>query len=121
MSNITGMFCYRLRSDIDMDAYQAEVFRMYERLTGNPDFGFVSLHSYSGMEGDNALVAEFSSLEGLQAWRKDPEHLKVQKRSRAEWFESYWVAELVIRTTYDRQSGRTVLRSEPYGEMSPAQ
>lgn len=115
MSNITGMFCYRFRDDIDMDVYQSEVLRMYERLTGNPDFGFVALHSYSGMEGDNVLVAEFASYEALVAWREDPEHLKVQERARAEWFESYWTAELVIRATFDRASGRRVLRTEPAG------
>jgi hypothetical protein len=113
LSNITGMFCYRYRDDIDMDAYQSEVMRMYERLTSNPDFGFVALHSYSGLEGDNVLVAEFSSYEGLMAWRNDPEHLKVQERARAEWFESYWTAQVVVRATFDRSSGRTELRNEP--------
>ena len=113
MSGITGMFCYRYREGIDMDAYQSEVLRMYERVTSNPAFGFVSLHGYTGMEGDNVLIAEFSSYEGLMAWREDPEHLKIQQRARDEWFESYWTAEVVIRATFDRSSGRDVLRSEP--------
>lgn len=115
VSNITGMFCYRYRDGIDMDAYQSAVLRMYERLTGDPDFGFVGLQSYSGPEGDNVLIAEFSSHDGLAAWRQDPEHLQVQERARAEWFESYWTAEVVIRATFNRESGRNVLRTDPVG------
>lgn len=115
MSKITGMFCYTYRDDIDMAAYEAEVLRMYERLTSNPDFGFLSLHTYTGTEGDNVLVAEFSSYEGLMAWREDPEHLKIQERARTEWFESYWTAELVVRATFNRESGRSVLRTAPVG------
>lgn len=115
MSTITGMFCYRYREGIDMDLYQSEVLRMYERVTGNPEFGFVALHGYTGMEGDNLLIAEFSSYEGLMAWREDPEHRKIQERARAEWFESYWTAEVVTRATFDRVGGRNELRSEPVG------
>lgn len=105
---ITGMFCYRLRPDIDMDEYQAEVFRMYERVTGNPDFGFVGLNTFTSDNGENVLIAEFESLEGLEAWRNDPEHLTTQERGRTEWFESYWIAELIPRASFDRIAGRRI-------------
>ena len=103
------MFCYRLRPDIDMDEYQAEVLRMYERVSGNPDFGFVDLNSYEGPDGESVLIARFESMEGLEAWRNDPEHVVTQERGRTEWFESYWLAQLTPHVTFDRAKGRQVL------------
>lgn len=105
---VTGMFCYRFRAGIDLDEYQSEAFRMFELVSGNPAFGFVGLKVYAGDDGENVLIAEFESVDGLEAWRDDPEHLIVQERGRTDWFESYWVAELTPRAHFDRNSGRSV-------------
>lgn len=96
-----------------MDEYQAEAFRMYERLSGNPDFGLVSIKTFGADDGEMVLIAEFESSEGIEAWRNDPEHVPVQERGRNEWFESYWTAELKPRARFDRVNGRQVTDSAP--------
>ena len=103
---ITGIFCYRLRSDVDLEEYQAQAFRMFERVTGNPDFGLIDLKNLAGADGETVLLAQFASPEGIKAWRNDPEHLIIQERGRTEWFESYWGGEVIPRYTFDRESGR---------------
>jgi hypothetical protein len=35
-------------------------------------------------------VARFDSLEALEAWRTDPEHLEAQEKGRSSWFQEYW-------------------------------
>lgn len=89
-----------------MAAYEAEAFRMYQRVAGNPEFGFVDLKSFKGEAGEEVLVATFESLEGIEAWRNDPEHVLTQERGRTEWFDSYWGGEIVRHWEYDRETGR---------------
>ena len=103
---ITGFFCYKLRDGIDMAAYQAEAFRMYELVSGNPEYGLVDLKSFQGEGGEHVLVATFKTLEGIEAWRNDPEHVATQERGRNEFFDSYWGGEIIRHWEYDRDTGR---------------
>lgn len=41
-------------------------------------------------EGEDLVVARFDSLESLEAWRTNPEHLETQQRDRAFWSQEYW-------------------------------
>jgi hypothetical protein len=106
---VTGMFVFRLRDDIDLDEYQEQQFRMYELVTGNPAYGFVSINNYTSASGDTVLIAEFETLEGITAWRNNPEHLVIQERARTEWFEHYWGGEVTRLYEFDRQRGRVEL------------
>ncbi len=36
-------------------------------------------------------VVRFDSLEALDAWRIQPEHLEAQEKDRALWSERYWI------------------------------
>ncbi len=103
---VTGFFCYKLRADADMDAYKAETFRMYERVASNPAFGFVDLQAFDGPDGTNVLIATFETVEGIEAWRNDPEHVVTQERGRREWFESYWGGEIIRHWEFDQATGR---------------
>lgn len=106
---ITGFFCYKLRPGVDMEAYEAEAFRMYERVASNPEFGFIDMQAFSGPDGENVLVARFETIEGIEAWRNDPEHLVTQERGRTEFFDSYWGGELIRHWEFDRATGRREL------------
>ena len=110
---VTGIFIYRLRRGIDEDEYQAEAFRMFERVSSNPEFGLLDFKAYAGPDGESVLIASFESLEGVQAWRNDLEHLEIQERGRAEWYESYWGGRGVRHYEFDRQTGRHDLSSAP--------
>jgi heme-degrading monooxygenase HmoA len=103
---VTGIFHYKLRADIDMAEYEAEVFHMYELVSGNPAFGLVDLQTFNGPDGDNVLVATFEHAEGIEAWRNDPEHVVTQERGRTEWFESYWGGEIIRHYDFDQATGR---------------
>jgi heme-degrading monooxygenase HmoA len=105
------MFVYRLRADVNLDEYQAAVFRMYELLTGDPAFGFVSLNTFDAADGQSGLIAEFESAEGVAAWARDPEHLETQERGRTEFYESYWGAEVIKRYEFDRVGGRRLVET----------
>ena len=109
---VTGTFVFRLRKDIDLDAYQQAQFRMYEIVSGDPAYGFISIDSYESASGETVLMAEFESYDGMQAWRQHPEHLVTQERGRTEWFESYWGAQLIRLYEWDPEGGRRVL-AEP--------
>jgi heme-degrading monooxygenase HmoA len=106
---VTGVFSYRLRDGIDMEEYQAEAFRMFERLCSNAEFGFRDLKVYNAPDRYGLLVAQFDSVVGVRAWRDDPEHLPVQERGRREWYESYWGGHVVPHYEFDVQKGRQEL------------
>jgi hypothetical protein len=114
---VTGMFLYRLRADIDLDAYYELVFRMYELVSGDPAYGFVSMNTFEAADGQSGLIAEFESVEGAAAWTRNPEHLAIQERARTEFYESYWVAEVIKRAEFDQVGGRRLLET---GERLPA-
>jgi hypothetical protein len=106
---VTGMFVYRLRAGIDMDDYYQHVIRMYELVSGDPAFGFVSMNTFETADGQSGLIAEFESAEGVVAWARNPEHLEIQERARAEFYESYWGAEVIRRYEFDRVDGRRLV------------
>ena len=107
---VTGIFVYRLRADADIDEYQQMAFRMYELVSGDPAFGFVSLNTFEAADGQSGLIAEFESAEGVAAWSRDPEHLAMQERGRTEFYESYWGAEAIRRYEFDRVGGRRLVQ-----------
>jgi heme-degrading monooxygenase HmoA len=53
--------------------------------------GFISYNSYVSDDGEEMIVARFDSLETLEAWRTDPEHLETQEEGRSSWFQEYWI------------------------------
>ncbi len=50
--------------------------------------GFVSVKDYSAQDGEMLVLAEFDSLEAVDAWKAHPEHLIAQKRGQ-EFFSGY--------------------------------
>ncbi len=53
--------------------------------------GFISYNAYTDEGGEEMIVVRFDSLDALDRWRNDPEHLETQEKSRALWSEDYWV------------------------------
>ncbi len=77
------------RPDIDVEEYGRASARMQEIVASMP--GFISYNSYVSDEGDDLIVVRFDSLESLEAWRTQPEHLATQERDRSSWSQEYWV------------------------------
>ncbi len=51
--------------------------------------GFVSVKDYSAQDGEMLVLAEFDSLEAVDAWKAHPEHLIAQRRGYEEFFADY--------------------------------
>jgi heme-degrading monooxygenase HmoA len=76
------------RPGIDAEEYGRAAVRMREIVASIP--GFISFNSYVSDDGEELQVARFDSLEALEAWRTDPEHLEAQEKGRSSWFQEYW-------------------------------
>ena len=82
------LFKTQPRPDIDQEAYQRASARMYELASKMP--GFISIKGYTADDGERLSIVKFESAETMEAWRTHPEHVAVQRRARAEFYESYW-------------------------------
>ena len=78
----------RVRPEL-AEEYQAEFDRLWEIAKHQP--GFISRKSYFGEDGETVSIQEWESPEHLQAWRDHPEHVAIQKRGRAEFYQDYTV------------------------------
>ena len=83
------IFKIETRADIDGVEYQKASERMHALAA--TIHGFISLKGCSSDDGENFAIARFASEESLEAWRNHPEHVEVQRRARAEFYESYSV------------------------------
>ena len=77
------------RADIDAAEYERAGERMQALVTQMP--GFISAKRYSSSDGEGFTMVKFASEEALEAWRRHPEHVAVQRRAREEFYERYWV------------------------------
>jgi heme-degrading monooxygenase HmoA len=77
------------RADIDAAEYERAGERMQTLVSQMP--GFVSAKRYSSADGEAFTLVKFESEEALDAWRRHPEHVAVQRRGREEFYERYWV------------------------------
>ena len=106
---IHGAFNFRLRDDIDVEAYHALQYEMFSIISSDPKYGFVDLKAYSTDGQEGVLIATFEHEEGLQLWREQADHMVTQQRGRDEFYEWYWVATLTKRVEFDRENGRRVV------------
>lgn len=92
-------FHYVLREDCDTKAYLDLSAAMYEIVTSNPDYEFVSIERF-GTEFEGVVLERFQSLEGAKRWARCPEHRAAMKRGRAEFYERYEGAGTVVDHEY---------------------
>lgn len=81
------VFRNRKRSDIDAAAYAADAAQMEE--LARRQVGFLTFKSYTADDGEVIALSEWSSAAAARAWGGHPEHLRIQHRGRAEYYESY--------------------------------
>ncbi len=62
--------------------------------------GFIAVKDFSAQDGEGVVIAEFESLESVDAWKAHPEHVAAQGRGREEFFADYQIQVCsLIRTT----------------------
>jgi heme-degrading monooxygenase HmoA len=83
---IVVVFRSRLR-DGGSPAYTETGRRMEELARRQP--GFVSLKTFTADDGERVTISEFQSLDAVDAWRAQLEHLEAQRRGRTEFYAEY--------------------------------
>lgn len=82
-----NVFRNRKRADIDAEAYAADAARMVAMAQAMP--GFISYQHFHAADGEAVSISEWASVEEAQAWARHPDHLAVQAKGRAQYYESY--------------------------------
>ncbi len=81
------VFRSRKRADLDAFSYDADLTLMEELAAVQP--GFRSFKAYTAEDGETAAISEWDSEADALAWRRMTEHVGVQLKGRAEYYESY--------------------------------
>jgi len=81
------VFRSRKRADIDAPVYEAVAARMEALAARQP--GYIGFKSYTADDGESIALSEWTDEAAALAWRKVAEHAEVQRRGRAEFYESY--------------------------------
>lgn len=80
---------FRNRKCVEMDpaAYSADAARMEE--LARDQTGFISFKSYAADDGEVIALSQWQSESAARDWARNAEHLVVQSRGRADYYESY--------------------------------
>jgi len=81
-----AIFRTTMKPQVDMEEFIALHHRMNEIVADVP--GFVSVKLFRAEDGETLALAEFESLEALNAWRDHPEHIVARQRG-SEFFGHY--------------------------------
>ena len=77
---------YKVRPDADREGLGRLWTRMHEIVTSDIAYEFLGSRLYSAQDESSLMLYEFGSLEGLNRFAAEPEHLTTQRRG-AEFFE----------------------------------
>ena len=75
------------RTDHDDAGYAAAAARMEELATRVE--GFLGIESARADDGTGITVSYWTDEAAVETWRAHPEHLDIQARGRAHWYEWY--------------------------------
>ena len=79
------------------ETYFATAARMCELATSN--YGCIDFTSVT--EGDKEIsISYWDSLEQIQKWKQDEEHLKAQAMGKGKWYKSYQVRIVEVIRAY---------------------
>jgi heme-degrading monooxygenase HmoA len=83
-----AIFRTTMNSNVNTEEFIVLHRRMTEIVNTMP--GFVSVKLFRAEDGETLALAEFESLEALNAWRDHPEHVVARQRG-PEFFADYSV------------------------------
>ena len=81
------VFRNRKRAEIDSSAYAMDAARMEQLAPGQT--GFLSFKSYVADDGEVIALSEWETMAAARSWAEHADHLAVQRKGRAEYYESY--------------------------------
>jgi heme-degrading monooxygenase HmoA len=99
------VFCTRVKLQADFEALNALNQKMLAIVSRMP--GYLSMKDYSAQDGESVVIAEFDSLESVDAWKAHPDHVAAQRRGREEFFADYriQVCNLIRTSEFSAESG----------------
>ncbi len=86
------------RTSEDGEGYGAVAERMVELAAEQP--GFCGIDSVRADEGFGVTVSYWDSLEAIEAWRDQAEHLEAQRLGRERWYHRFEVHIAKIERSY---------------------
>jgi heme-degrading monooxygenase HmoA len=81
------VFRTHVKPQVDLEQLNALHQKMVALVSTMP--GFLSVKDFSAPDGEFLVIAEFDSLESVDAWKAHPEHRVAQRRGREEFFADY--------------------------------
>ncbi len=73
----------------DRSGYEEMTQRMLELCAQQP--GFISAESVRDPDGRGITVCTWESLESIEAWGHEPEHVAAQEEGRTRWYDGYHI------------------------------
>jgi heme-degrading monooxygenase HmoA len=83
------VFRFHARPEADLEEMGALTERMGAIVSKMP--GFLGVKDFAAQDGEVAVIAEFESLEAVDAWKAHPEHVAAQRQGRKVFFADYRV------------------------------
>jgi heme-degrading monooxygenase HmoA len=96
------VFRTRVKPHADFEKLNALNQQMVALVSRMP--GFLSIKDFSAQDGEFAVIAEFDSLESVEAWKAHPDHRVAQQRGREEFFVDYRIQVCNLIRTSEFQS-----------------
>jgi heme-degrading monooxygenase HmoA len=84
-----NVFRSRKRANYDAAAYAADAARM--EALARAQKGFISFRTYAAEDGETLSMSEWATEEDARAWQRNAEHVAVQSKGRADYYETYTV------------------------------
>ena len=87
------------RSTQDSAGYNHAANRMVELARQQP--GFLGIESVRQADGLGITISYWKTLEDIQNWKQNSEHLSAQQQGREDWYTNYQVKICKIERQYE--------------------
>ncbi len=84
-----NVFRHRKATGFDAEAYARDADRM--EALAREQKGFIAFRRYTSPDGEFLSMSEWETREDAQAWARHPEHVDIQGRGRAQYYQTYVV------------------------------
>ena len=86
------------RAGAEEDGYAEAAAEMVSLASAQP--GFLGVESARGPDGVGITVSYWASEEAIHAWKRVVDHVAVQRRGRARWYDDYIVRVSRVERAY---------------------
>lgn len=83
------MASFTARRSSQNEGYAQMLDRMLELVAQQP--GYLGRESARDENGTSMTISYWDSMESIQNWKQNTEHLVAQQRGRLEWYETYTI------------------------------